>query len=87
MADHTEGIRRLMVHDINTAVETDDPLLERKRLESKYGQVWDTGELTHDFEVHGFMAPFVVVTEKSVGQKGSLEFQDYPRFYFNFTPA
>jgi hypothetical protein len=57
---------------------------ERKRLESQYGQVWDTAQLSEDFEVLGFMAPFVVVRRRSDGRKGSLEFQHAPRFYFNF---
>jgi hypothetical protein len=33
---------------------------------------------------YGFMAPFVIVTRKSDGAKGSLEFTHNPRFYFNF---
>jgi hypothetical protein len=33
------------------------------------------------------MAPFVVVRRLSDGQKGSLEFQHHPRFYFNFQKA
>ena len=32
----------------------------------------------------GFMAPFIGVERKSDGQKGSIEFQHSPRFYFNF---
>jgi hypothetical protein len=34
--------------------------------------------------VHSFLAPFVVVTEKATGEKGTLEFTHMPRFYFNF---
>jgi hypothetical protein len=30
------------------------------------------------------MAPFVVVRRRVDGQKGNLEFQHSPRFYFNF---
>ena len=33
-----------------------------------------------------FIAPLVVVRRRSDGQKGSLEFQGWPRFYFNFEP-
>jgi hypothetical protein len=47
-------------------------------------QRWDTDELRRDFEVIGFMAPFVVVRRKSDGVKGSLEFTHSPRVYFNF---
>jgi len=56
----------------------------REALEAQYGQVWDTQQLAGDFEVIGFMAPFVVVRRRADGMKGSLEFQHMPRFYFNF---
>jgi hypothetical protein len=41
--------------------------------------------LTNDFDVQGFMAPFVVVRRKSDNKKGTLTFQHSPRFYFDFT--
>ena len=69
---------------INGAVESPDAKTERQRLETSYGQVWDTAQLSEQFEVLGFMAPYVVVRRKSDGRKGSLEFQHSPRFYFNF---
>jgi hypothetical protein len=47
-------------------------------------QTWTTEELQRDFEVHGFSAPYVVVTRKSDWVKGSLEFTHSPRVYFNF---
>ena len=56
----------------------------RETLAAQYGRVWDTSQLSAEFEVLGFMAPFVVVRRKSDGQKGSLEFQHCPRFYFGF---
>jgi hypothetical protein len=87
MSDPTEGIRRAMVQEINGAVQSDDKATERARLEGIYGQVWDTGELSQDFEVIGFMAPFCVVRRKEDNVKGSIEFQDRPRFYFNFIAA
>ena len=58
----------------------------REYLEAKHGQVWDTQQLSDDFEVIGFAAPLVVVRRKSDGQKGSLMFQASPRFYFGFEP-
>ena len=79
MHDETESIRRDLVGQINS-----DPGF-REALEAKHGQVWDTQELSKDFEVLGFMAPFVVVKRKSDGVKGSLMFQHSPRFYFSFT--
>lgn len=84
MIDETEGIRREMVQEINSKVESNDDDSERKRLEATYGQVWNTEEVSKEFEVIGFMAPFTVVKRKSDGVKGSLQFQHLPRFYFNF---
>ena len=77
--DATENIRKAMVEDINS-----DPN-GREALEKEYGQVWDTVQLSQDFKVTGFMAPFVVVNRKSDGVTGSLMFQHSPRFYFSFT--
>lgn len=78
MEDVTEPIRRERLAEINAEPGN------RKALEVQYGQVWDTSELTKDFEVIGFMAPVVVVRRKADGVKGSLEFQHSPRFFFNF---
>lgn len=78
MEDNTEDIRRELVKNINS-----DPG-SRETLEAEYGQVWDTQELGRDFEVIGFMAPFVVVKRRADGVRGSLEFQHSPRFYYNF---
>ena len=78
MHDETEEIRRKMVDEINSNAA------ERKALEEQYGQVWDTEQLQKDFEVVGFLAPFVVVIRHSDGIKGSLQFQHSPRFYFGF---
>jgi hypothetical protein len=69
-----------MVATINT-----DPA-SREGLTKKYGKVWDTEELSQDFKVQGFMAPFVVVQRKTDDVKGTLTFQGSPRFYFDFTP-
>jgi hypothetical protein len=80
MTDPTEKLRRARLAEINANPADRDTLVER------YGQVWDAEELAHDFEVLGFLAPFVVVRRKSDGQLGSLEFQHEPRLYFNFAP-
>jgi hypothetical protein len=77
--DPTEGVRRELQAELNAAQA------ERLALEQQYGQVWNTVELGQDFEVIGFMAPFVVVKRKADGKKGSLAFQHSPRFYFSFT--
>ncbi len=78
MDDPTEPIRRARLAEINAEPGT------REAVEAEHGPVWDTAELTRDFEVIGFMAPLVVVRRKSDGVKGSLEFQQHPRLYFNF---
>ena len=78
MYDSTENIRRDMVADINSAPGS------RVSLESEYGEVMDTTEVQSKYEITGFMAPFVVVVRRSDGVKGSLMFQDQPRFYFRF---
>jgi hypothetical protein len=80
MQDPTEDIRRAMVSEINSDTSSRDVL------EKEHGQVWDTEELSRDFEVTGFMAPFVVVKRKSDGVIGSLMFRHSPRLYFGFTP-
>jgi hypothetical protein len=80
MNDPTESIRREMVAQIN-AIEG-----SREYLQVKHGQIWDTTELQQDFEVIGFLAPFVVVKRKSDGVKGSLLFQHAPRLYYGFQP-
>ena len=78
MSDPTEGIRKGLSEVINESPEN------RETLEKKHGQVWDTEQLSHDFSVTGFMAPFVVVIRMVDSKRGSLEFQHSPRFYFNF---
>ena len=57
----------------------------REEFEQAYGQVWDTDELQANFKVASFMAPFVFVTRKSDGKKGSLKFSHRPRFYHSFS--
>jgi hypothetical protein len=79
MNDPTEDIRREMVAEINAAAA------DRARLEDRYGQVWSTEQVRQDFEVLGFFAPFVRVIRKSDNERGMLEFQHDPRFYFMFT--
>ena len=78
MNDPTEAARRERLVEINAVPGS------REALEAVHGQVWTTEELGGDFEVIGFLAPFVVVRRRSDGRKGSLEFQHNPRLYFNF---
>jgi len=86
MADSTEMFRRAKIAEINCTVESNDPDEERSRLENIHGKVWSTIEVSKDFEIVGFMAPYVVAIDRKTNVKGSLEFQHSPRFYFNFRP-
>jgi hypothetical protein len=65
----------------------DDVKAVRSRLEAEHGQVWNTAELQTDFDVEGFLAPYVAVRRKSDGKQGSLKFTHMPRFYFGFEEA
>jgi hypothetical protein len=76
--DDTEQIRRQMVTAINFEPGS------REALEAEHGQVWDTQQLSADFDVTGFLAPFVGVRRKSDNKTGSLLFQHSPRFYWGF---
>ena len=49
-------------------------------------KTYTTDELLAEFQVEGFMAPYVVVIRKADGQKGSMEFDHSPRIYYNFIP-
>ena len=80
MNDETESLRRQQLAEINAKPGS------REALEAEHGQVWDTRQLSEDFVVEGFMAPYVVVRRKSDGQRGTLAFQHNPRFYFGFEP-
>jgi hypothetical protein len=73
MTDSTEQLRRAMI--ASGQVQHDLEKADKR---------WDTDQLREEFEVIGFLAPFVVVKRKSDGVKGSMEFTHSPRFYFNF---
>jgi len=77
--DETEPFRRARVAQL-AAQQTDN----RAELEARYGQLWNTEQLTAEFTVTGFMAPYVIVRRKSDNAVGSLEFQHDPRYYFNW---
>ena len=49
-------------------------------------KTWDTKQLLAEFEVHSFLAPFVMVTRKSDKAKGIMQFTHSPRLYFDFEP-
>jgi hypothetical protein len=78
--DDTAAIRRVLVEQQQRNIRG------RATLEAQCGQVYDTDEFKRAFVLHGFAAPFVMVTEIKTGRRGSLEFQHMPRFYYNFVP-
>ena len=78
MNDPTENIRLQEVAEINASPGS------REALEAEHGQVWNTDEMREDFDALGFMAPYIVVSRKSDGVKGSLQFQHEPRLYYSF---
>ena len=80
MTDPTEAVRRERLVEINAEPGS------REALEAQHGRVWDTSELQEEYQVLGFLAPYIVAIRRSDNVKGSLEFQHNPRFYFNFVP-
>ena len=42
---------------------------QREALEAKYGPIWESQELNRDFEVLGFLAPYVLVRRRADGVK------------------
>lgn len=58
--------------------------MERKELEKQYGKVYNTNEVSEEFEIVSFMAPFISVVRKSDSKKGWMTFQHMPRFYYDF---
>ena len=75
MTDPTEQIRRGLQNMVNSGEIPPE------------GQTWTTEGLREEFEVEGFMAPFVVVRRKSDGVRGTLTFRHAPRVYFDFEPT
>lgn len=75
--DATEAARRSRIVKINLGAG-------RTEVERRHGKAWNSAELASDFEVIGFMAPYVVARRRTDGRIGSLEFQHCPRFYFNW---
>lgn len=73
-SDSTEATRRVMLAAQQPAKDLADDK-DRK---------YTTAEMQEHFTVVGFMAPFVVVTRKSDGKTGSMEFTHSPRVYFGF---
>lgn len=80
MSDPTEDIRRNMIATGTPAADLADTVAAE-------APTWTTETVSQEFEITGFMAPFVVVRRRSDGQKGTLEFTHSPRVYFDFQPT
>ena len=80
MSDPTEAIRRELVSQINLVPGS------REALEAQHGKVYDTSELQDEYQPLDFLAPFIIVRRRSDGVRGSLMFQNSPRFYYGFKP-
>lgn len=80
MNDPTEAVRRVATLFVNAEQSP------RADYEAEYGagNVFDRDELTAQFVVESFAAPFVGVTRKSDGRRGTLCFRHRPRLYFDF---
>lgn len=74
-----------MVALINSGYSEDEAQRKAELIEN-HGEdnVWDTEELSRDFVVEGFMAPFTIVRRRSDNKQGTVMFTHSPRFYFNF---
>lgn len=64
--------------------ETAKEIKDRAHLENMYGEVWNTSELKSNFVVYEFLHRRVRVLRKADGKKGTLLYQNFPRFYFSF---
>jgi hypothetical protein len=86
--DETEGVRRFLVGVINsTLAENEQERLNELAVSYGAENVWDTEGVQRDFEIIGFMAPFVVARRRADNVKGTLTFCHSPRFYFDFQPT
>jgi hypothetical protein len=75
MTDPTEEVRRSLQEMVNSGEIQPE------------GQTWTTEGLRKEFEVLGFLAPFVRVRRKSDGVMGMMMFRHAPRVYFDFEPT
>lgn len=80
-------MRKSDITSVAKALSVEGRDMERMKLEKEMGEVWDTRQLMTEFKVLSFLAPYVVVIRLSDGAKGTLRFQNMPRFYHSFVEA
>jgi hypothetical protein len=56
----------------------------KSELAARFGEVLTTSEMQDKYSVIGFGGGLCVVTRKSDGKRGSLDFTHMPRFYHSF---
>jgi len=56
-------------------------------IQDEGGECWTTDEVTAEFEILGFMAPFVTAVRRATKEKGTLAFIHRPRIYYGWHPA
>ena len=80
----TDSIDHPMTEDPTEAIQRVQQLLVNEGAIPPDGQTWTTEEMQADFEVRGFLAPYVVVRRKADNKVGSLMFRHSPRLYFGW---
>jgi hypothetical protein len=55
-------------------------------LELDYEEIWGEDDVGERFEIYGYKPPFAIAVDKVTGDKGSLIFQNSPRYYFGWSP-
>ena len=88
MIDPTENARKIHMVLINEGY-AENEIDRYNELIDQYGEnnVWSSDQISKEFSIEGFMAPYVVGTRKCDNVRGSLTFTHSPRFYFDFIPA
>jgi hypothetical protein len=82
-ADQETPIRFLNRRDSSMSNEKQE---SRPALEAKYGQVWDAEEFARDFVATAIIGLTVVARRKTDNTVGTLEYQNDPRFYYQWQP-
>jgi hypothetical protein len=55
-------------------------------IQEEGGECWTTEEVTVEFDILGFMAPFCTAVRVATGEKGTLAFVHRPRIYYGWQP-
>lgn len=56
-------------------------------IQEEGGECWSTEEVTQEFDILGFMAPFCTAVRMETGKKGTLAFVHRPRIYYGWREA